>query len=276
MKEIFSVDLNSNQIDGEKFITSVISPELSQKQDEHLERINDFEKKGALPAWQSTIKKVFAIIAFFFTVIFFGQLITGGADLAKSVSESKFELIIAIIFWIDFAVISIYHKRKSKRLYDEALLNELVKEGERLHEECLQALGVSKKAIPIDVFVTAYEKNGEKKKKASPFFSYINNAMLVFDEGEYLCFSDLSICCKIKKNAFVQVEHITKNTSFVGWNKPEEYRSNEYKQYKIRPNSYGVFFVKNCLKLVFQDEGEQYCIILPPYEEQTIGKFIKI
>ncbi len=78
---------------------------------------------------------------------------------------------------------------------------------------------------------------------------------------------------KFPYEAVIDVERVEKRLLFYGWNKPEKFNRGRYKPYKIRYNGQGgYYYVKPCYRVRLWREAEEYEIIFPSYEGETLER----
>ena len=96
--------------------------------------------------------------------------------------------------------------------------------------------------------------------------------MYVYAQDGSLCIADLHTVYKIAPlDAFKKIEYITKKSSFDFWTKDDDYDSDKYKEYKISADKYETeYYIKNLCSLQFDISGEEYEIIIPPYDIYAI------
>ena len=81
---------------------------------------------------------------------------------------------------------------------------------------------------------------------------------------------------KIPLAAVGAVNVINKRLGFIGWSKEQTPNSPEYKPYKITVNNMGGLFVKWCFSVNLNLDGEEYEIIIPPYENEILRKYVDV
>ena len=101
---------------------------------------------------------------------------------------------------------------------------------------------------------------------------YINFRYFVFEEGENVCIANLGSVYAIPKAALKRIVKINKRVALPHWTKEEPYNSPSYKKYKVTVNNVGVFFVKPYYSLQFVVNKEEFEVLFPVYELETIEK----
>lgn len=147
-------------------------------------------------------------------------------------------------------------------------------ERNKLIGELREALSIPSDTVKTDVFACRFVK-GKRKEKRTPFSknSYFATETDVWREGESFCVFDGDDVYKFPYETVIDVERIEKRLLFYGWNKPEKINRGRYKPYKIRYNSQGgYYYVKPCYRVRLLREGEEYEIIFPPYEGETLAR----
>ena len=92
--------------------------------------------------------------------------------------------------------------------------------------------------------------------------------MYVFEESGYLTLADHNTVYHIAPiSSFKKIECISGKSSFSFWNKEEPYHKGKYKEYKISTDKYETeYYIRNLCSVQFNLNGEEYEIIVPPYD----------
>ena len=135
----------------------------------------------------------------------------------------------------------------------------------------MESLKVPKDSLKVDVLEHPYKlsKKGEKKN-AGTLSVYETFEMETFREEKNICFADVGTVYAVPMDGLKRIVKINKIASFLSWHKETPYNEGEYKQYKIWTNKMGVLFVKPHYSLQFTVDGEEFEILFPSYELETI------
>lgn len=147
-------------------------------------------------------------------------------------------------------------------------------EREKLLREMKEALGIPVDAAEFDVFACQY-KTVRNKQRRRPYYkkSYVACKTLAWREGEAFCVFDGDNVYKFPFENFVDIERIVKSIGFYGWNKQEKINKGKYKPYKIRYNANSALYtVKNSFRVRLFRESEEYELLVPAYENETLEK----
>ena len=149
-------------------------------------------------------------------------------------------------------------------------------EREKLLSSSYEELGVPDDADELDVFSYAFKLTRKGKEKWGTVANYIAIRLKIFKDDDNIYFADTSDVIKIPVTAIKAVNSINKRLGFLGWNKDVKPTSPEYKPYKITVNNMGVLFVKWCFSVNLILDGEEYEIIIPPYENEILRKYVDL
>lgn len=147
-------------------------------------------------------------------------------------------------------------------------------EREKLMREVKESLAVPAEAVKCDVFACRYLPKRNRQKRM-PFFknSYLALETEAWREGESFCAFDGDAVFKFPFESVIETERVEKRVTFYGWNKPEKHNKGKYKLYKVRYNSNGEYYtVKPVYRVRLFRESEEYEILFPAYEKETLEK----
>ena len=175
--------------------------------------------------------------------------------------------VVAFIF-LGIAVI------RKKRVMGSPAFAYFESEREKLMRELKEALAIPVDAAEWDVFACQY-KTVRNKQRRRPYYknSYVACKTLAWREGEAFCVFDGDNVYKFPFENFVEIERIAKSIGFYGWNKQEKFNKGKYKPYKIRYNANSALYtVKNSFRVRLFRESEEYELLVPAYERETLEK----
>ncbi len=275
MKEFFAVDVNTESSESSNVVERSLTKKLLSAQEKYTQDMQEFEKRASVSPAHSSMKAAACFIALFALAIFFGFLTK-----IESASEIKpIHWVLLTVGICSVTIATILHflgKSKAKKVAsDERYLN-LIKEGEKIYDECLKELKVPKNAKNIDLFLYVYTSKGGEDKPITKLFKYVNTPVKVFTEGDKLMIADLQTVFAFEKKWFKSYEIIEQKTTFNAWNKDESALSSNYKEYKIRTNGVGVLSVKNCYNVILEKDGSEFSIVVPPYDAKEFLKLCGI
>ncbi|MBQ8447860.1 MAG: hypothetical protein IJX27_02885 [Clostridia bacterium] len=271
MKNLFGIELGNEEKaesygECELFIIRRVESELSEKQDEIGEELEEQGKKASLPMWLDIVKMIcFAV--FMITAV---AIVRAWGEIgAKAFTNAPWLTAAALVCGAAALAIWLMERNKNKTVAESEELKDYIAEAEKIHAESLASLGVPVDAKHTDVFSYPYKFKNGKEKRYSDFFDYLNNEWHVFREGDMLCFADCGAVIAIPTDDILGIYKVNKRVKFCGWNKETEFNKGEYKQYKITNDNGGVLYIKPCYALRFRSFGEDYEFIFPAYELET-------
>ena len=268
MKNLFAVDLGSEAeyAGWDKFLIRRVDEELSERQDEISEDLDEHQKNAALPGWLSIAKTLCAL----FSVIVLSAVIRAGFTTAMR--NAPLLVICGAVSGAVALVLWLIDRKKTKNVIESKDFNADVEAAKKINEESFAALGIPADAKSIDVFGYAYETKNGKEKKMNIFCDYMTMQFKLFREGDTLCLGDVSGVVGLPLYNATGIYKIKKRVSFMEWNKDERYDKGEYKQYKITCNNAGALFIKPVYALRFRDGDDEYEIIFPAYELDAVTR----
>ncbi len=259
IKNLFAIDIDKDYGEFEPFVLRRVERELSEKQQESVEKLVAHEKSTVLPGWLRIVK---ILCFYFFLIVLCSVIKVGKAAFANApilCALGAIGGVIGITLWI-------IEIRKTKTVAESDGFKDDVENAVGFTEKCLSELGVPDDAKTVDIFSKPYKMKNGKEKKANGLFEYINYEAAVFREGSTLCIADVNNVIGLPIENMTGIYKISKRASFMGWNKEENFRKAPYKQYKMTSNQYGVIFIKHHYSLRFSSFGEEYELRFPAYE----------
>jgi hypothetical protein len=273
MKNLFAMEIGdldeengSSYGEADRFVLRRVKEELSEKQDERNDGLEEHKKNAELPAWLDIVRMLSLCL---FMVVLVGTVKAGFSTAMRNapglVIAGAVGGVVALVLWL-------IGKGKTKNVIESEDFNSDLAEVEKMIKESLEELAVPEDAKMADVFSRPYKMKNGKEKKASSFFEYFNNEWHVFREGDMLCFADCAAVIGVSVHDITGIYKINKRASFMGWNKEEEYNKGEYKQYKMTCDNVGTMYVKSHYSMRLNCEGEEYEILFPAYELETFTR----
>lgn len=279
MKNLLGINLDGKGYDGEgEFAVRRIDGELDRKHESLTDEIGKLQKHSTLPAWLMIIMYVLLAYGAICTMVFVTAPIGEDAvSYATAYANAPWVIWTGVPTLLAGAALFLVQYMKGKRVKASSEYRYAVEKAEKITAESREALYIPHDAADCDVFISPYKvkKNG-KHRSAIWGANYNNGSFWAFREGDALCIADTTIVFKIPFDRIERIVRVNKRISFQGWNKDVNYRTPQYKPYKIRQNNNGAFFVKPYLSIRIRG-SEEWELILPPYETETIeritGKF---
>lgn len=262
MKNLFAIDMDKEYGEFEPFVLRRVESELSEKQDEALQKLEDHQKRSQLPALLSIVK---SLCIWFFLIVLISIIKVG----KEAFSNAPVLCYAGILCGIIGIALWIFERKKIKTVAESEDLQEDVKSAVAYAQKCFFELGVPDDAKNTDIFSKPYVMKNGKEKKANGMFEYVNNEAYLFREGNTLCIADVQTVYGLPIEDMTGIYKVNKRASFMGWNKEENFNKAPYKQYKMTSNQYGVIFTKTYYSLRFSGFGEEYELLFPAYELDT-------
>lgn len=175
------------------------------------------------------------------------------------------------------SVVSVFiekRKRKSKKYknFEEKRAS--------FDNELRARLGVPDDSLKFDVFSYRYNtKNNKLIRNPLRNDTYMTYETVGWREGEAMFFYDRSAVFRFPLADLVRIVRVDEKLVFWGWSKKEKINGEKYKPYKIgftfsfdnNKKAEG-YHVKAYYRLVFARDGEEYEILIPNYEKETLEK----
>lgn len=284
MKNFFSLNVKTKEETFAPYKVRSVSEQTTARQDESDDRLENAQKKSQLPLWLRIMEYLCLLTA---ACIFIGILRAFSESIGDESISSVWDrfvkngiVIMMIVFVVCLVVgvaLLIWGRKRYKAVLASPEYQTTVEEKESVQKVSYDELGVPADADEIDVFCFGYKltKKG-KPKSANPFAQYVTLNLKIFQHDDNICFADTGDLIEIPRSAITETYVLAKRVTFYGWTKEQSYKSQEYKPYKIRANNYGTLFIKGCYCIVLQLDGEQYEIIIPPYEWQVLEKYVEL
>ena len=262
MKNLFAIDIDKSQAEFDHFVIRSVDQDLSKKQEETVDKLEEHEKKSALPTWLRIVK----YLCFYFFLIVIGSMIKVGKE---AFLNAPVLCVLGMLGGVIGIALWTVEKKKVKNTVKSDDFKNDVESYSEFTEECFSELGVPNDAKQADIFTKPYKMKNGKEKRASGWFEYVNQEVHLFLEGNMLCIADVNNVIGIPIEDMTGIYTINKRVSFLGWNKEEAFNKTPYKQYKMTSNQYGVIFIKTHYSLRFSSFGEEYEILFPAHELDT-------
>ena len=274
MKNAFSLNVTTNENGAEKFRVKKLSEELARRKEQSDKTVSEIERAASIPRWLQYV-----------AIILGGIGILAIAGFLEATSDADFITAYKNAGWILYAggasilaalVIFIVWTYKNKTTMNSPVARDAIAESKRLVSRCYEDLNVPFEANDIDIFCEAFKTKNGKTKKAGFYFKYLNVACKIYRDGDnlYIAYTDGVYAFPIPN--FTGIAAVKKNAYFLGWNKLQPYNKPPYRQYRVRRNDYGALLVKPYYSVRFTAFNEEYEIVIPSYEFDTLQKYITL
>ncbi len=267
MKNLFSVNAYSDD-DGllpelKATEARTISEETAQSLENSIDALHEINKKIFLPMVLLIIKYVLFAIG----IILLSVSVSSCAEVGIN-NRIKICVGIGAALLIAAAIIFIIEKVRERRVMESDEYKYAISKSESVDRNSLLELNIPSSAPTVDIFMWLYKTKKDGTTKNALSAEYDSTEMYVFEEKGNLCLADLSAVYSIAPiSSFKKIEYITKKSSFSCWNKDEAYNKGIYKEYRITADKYETeYYIKNLCSVQFELNGEEYEIIVPPYD----------
>lgn len=285
MRNLFSFNIEENsEITGvskyaEPFVLREINDSIADNQKKIGEKMDELEKKWALPAWLGYTKVI--TIGFGAMLLACCLMILIGVGFGYAFSSPLFvvSFVGGIILFGFGAGCFIVEYRKKRLVENSDEYKKAMEYIDSLSKKSENYLKLPQEKTKVDIFFYPYIVRDDKIKDNSAF-KYLNMSYYLFEENEKLCLANNNTVYGIDKSLFKAMMCDIKKTSFSLWNKDKPHSHEEYKKHKITLDHYGIYHVKNACSVRFETtEGEKREIVIPPYEiphfEKILGLKVK-
>lgn len=268
MNNLFKIYNHENEEIKTYFIRE-ISPEKKEQLDNMYDQFHNTDKKINGPFILIILIYLFGGLG----AIFFIASINIFLETSKFKSNDLIIHFTAITFIVLAALLFIFLRARRKKVENSPEVISFIDSCNKMVDESFLALNVPSNALTMDIlFVpTKKQKNG-KEKHMKTLYSYINKPLKVFIEGDNLCFADCYSVLALKLDSFKYIKKKKKHISLT-WNKEKPYNDPEYKEYKIKYESYGLINIKYYYSVKHELNGEEFELLIPNYE---IKQFISL
>ena len=178
--------------------------------------------------------------------------------------------IIAAIGWLSIFIASRVNDRMAEKAPSFKDVYKIIEE--EVFDKSYEKLDIPANADVIDVLSCSINSEPTAKPEKRPL--YFNVETRIFKENGNLCLSDLEFVMAIPFEEIGTVKKQNKTFKTGNWTKKEEYNSESFKQYKIRRNKAGEYFINSCYSVRVNRNGEEYEFAVPCYDGATLKKYI--
>lgn len=284
MKPFIGIDItenkNNSETNGKEFVVQETSKALYEAYDKATDEIGDYHKKATMPLWFRIIHRIIGFGALCVTSGLAKIVLdndNGIETLIKVVKEMPWLILIGVVCWVVFGLMTYIGRKKIKEIAESDEFNHTQSKAESISNSIYAELGVPPQAPFVDVLSFQYKiKDGKLKPKgeSGKIVPFVNIAFKIHSDGQKLYLTEMESKYAFELSELKGIKIIKERGVVQSWNKDEEFNKGEYKQYKITKNDYGYYFKHYCI-LELEHNGEAWEIYFPNYElpifEQLTG-----
>ena len=268
------MNVTTSDAEWKKFRVKKLSDDLEHAKDRSDATVQNIERASSIPRWLDWIASILGMAGF---IVAFGFL--------KALLEVSFETAYGNAGWMLYfggaclliaLAIFVYKTYRNRTIVNSPAARDALAEQERLNARCFEDLGVPQTADDIDLFGEGFKEKNGKAKRAWSMSQYVNLSCKIYRDGENLYLADIDGVYAFPLSGFFEIMAVRKTTTFSGWNKAVPFNKPPFKQYNIRRNNYGVFFVKPYYYVKFLAFNEEYMLVIPSYELETLQKYLTL
>lgn len=277
MKNIFAINRTDGKneiVDGASIASKKVSDELQKEIDDLDDKLSEMETKVA----PSKLNNYIGIAAYFIILIslFF---ILGNY---KQNKDSQFidiflkcliPFILIIISVAAIVVIKVLNTKKINKIQSSDEYINLNKTSIEIQNKLSEEMGIPDNASRIDILSNVYKIVGGNQVPINKMLDYVAVAATVFVKDNDLCLFDNEYLFAIPIED-ISIKKYERKIKVIGWNKPEKFKRSDYSKYSIRVDQMGIFQHKYYFQLEFKNNEDNYAIVIPVYEIDSIQKMI--
>lgn len=267
MKNLFSVNVKTNEVTGEEFIIRKTDSELSKKETEATAKLFEYKKMSGMPLWYSIIMYVFLFALIICLPAFIKGWIENGFEVTYQ--RGSWVLYIGIAGLIISPTMYLIQRIRCKKVIQSPEVDDFVSGMGELINNIKASLRVPTDCADIDVLCRPYKLKNGKEKQGNHFFKYFNLSFWVFKENDNLCFASTEGVYGIPLSSITDVVLVKKTVSVPQWNKDEPIKAEKYKK-SVKVNNYGMYFIKKHYSVRFTRHGEEWEFLIPAYDVDII------
>lgn len=271
MKPIFAIDItldkNNDSVNGSEFITNTVSSQKSTELESNQEELQESFDASRFPFWLRLVHFVCGILALIVAAGVFRNLPV--VSFSQMIKNAPVLIISGAACGVAWVVLQILSKKKEKKVLKERNVEQQMKEIDDDLKEIYSELGLPQDAINVDVLLFKYKiKDGKVRPQTIGIQSapYICMEMRAYADGKRLHLSDAKNLYSFDLSRFKYINTVNKRISIANWNKNQEPKKGEYKQYKMTVDNTGFIWFKPYYILEGECNGEAFGIYFPCYE----------
>ena len=270
MKNIYSLNLSDDSELKSKFIIRELDEELSERYNNTFFSKLELERNARLPLWLKISQLVSGLISALLFCFFMYRM--KSEDSFLGVLTSDWWILLSSLLGVIYCTILWFiEKRQWKALLETEEYQLALRKWESTLEENARSLKIPEDAHLVDVFIFTYrlDKDGKVKKDHSGI-NFWNMARKCFLEGENLCLADEESVDGIPLSGLQKIVKIDKKATFMIWGEFTAEKKEKLKQNKVKMDRYSNYAIKFYYSLQFIADGEEFEILFPSYELETI------
>ena len=268
------MNVTTSEAGWNKFRVKKLSDDLEKVKDRSDETVQNIERTSSIPRWLDWTALILGMVGFIVVMGFLEAL--KDVDFSTAYNNSGWLLYGGGACLLVASAIFIYKIYRMRTTVNSPGARDALAERERLIARCFEDLGVPQTADDIDVFCETFKEKKGKTKKVWSLYRYINMSCKIYRDGDNLYLADTDGVYAFPISSFFEIMTVRKNALFMGWNKDVPFNKPPYKQYKVRRNNYGVFFVKPHYYIKFLAFNEEYALVIPSYELEILQKYLTL
>jgi hypothetical protein len=270
MKIFFGVDITTNKendrMDGENFIIDRVSNSQEKALDQNSEAMMALQNKANLPLPLRILHYISAFVCLCFIVGIIRGL--GKVTLAEAFQNAPWIFYILPVSAIIWVALTLLRRKHQKDFNESPELEQASKRSQMLNQQSYDSLGVPADADTMDVLCSRYviKKDVPVNRPFGPY-TFIATEIKMYVEGESLMLADLYQKFSVPLSSLTGLRVIQKPVTLPIWNKDAPIDQEPYKQYNLTVNQNGVHFKYYHALCITHEDGEQYELYFPPYEQ---------
>ncbi|MCH5161484.1 MAG: hypothetical protein J1G04_05580 [Clostridiales bacterium] len=274
MKNAFTINATTSEAGLNKFRVKKLSDDLEHVMDRSDETVENIKRASSIPRWLNLAAAILGMAGMAIVIGFLRALTE--VSFSTAYNNAGWLLYVGGPCVLVALAIFIYKTYRNRTTVNSPAARDAFAEQERLNARCFEDLGVPQTADDIDVFCEVFKEKNGKAKKVWSIYQYINISLKIYRDGENLYLADTDGVYAFPISSFFEIMTVRKSALFSGWNKDEPFNKPPYKQYKVRRNNYGVLFVKPHYYIKFIAFNEEYVLVIPSYELETLQKYLTL
>lgn len=155
-------------------------------------------------------------------------------------------------------------------------LNDVNVPDEKAIEMHRSLLGVPKTSKGVDILIHPYRLDKDGKKVSYTVINktpYYNIFVDAYVKNGKVCLTNFYFITEFDLRDVVRVEKLQERVSFVGWNKKVQPKDEKFRPVNLSWNISGDFSCA-AARIIVRHEGEEYEILFPGYEEDSINSLL--
>ena len=268
------MNVTTSEAGWNKFMVKKLSDDLKNVKDRSDETVQNIQRASSIPRWLNWTAIILGMAGFIVLIGFLEAL--KDVDFSTAYDNAGWLLYGGVACILVAAPIVLYKTYRIRTTVNSPAARDALAERERLNARCFEELGVPQTADDIDVFCETFKEKNGKTKKVWSMYQYTNTSCKIFRDEENLYLADTDGVYAFPISSFFEIMTVRKNALFGGWNKEGPFNKPPYKQYKVRKNNYCVFFVKPHYYIKFLAFNEEYVLVIPSYELETLQKYLTL